>query len=488
MELYELKPYIIESCDYLGIDIKEISSDILLIQIPDNLKDELNGINNTKVSFVKTSDPNITYLTFESFFTQKIAQLVADRNTGIGTGTKLLKLDAPTNYIKAQLPSCNIQLLDISQENTDYLFIWFKTTVRGNLVEEYLKGFKYNLKEDKVETYNEDINFLLEDIKDELLLDVNEAHLDTVLREMLSLAKEDAEIFIEKKKIENKEILDKEIKRINDYYDMLYYENQLAESSKGVTPKEELELLQREREGLISQQIHKYEYKSHDTTIEPIAILMLRQTVETATVHAVNNYGQISLHINAENTISLECALTNDTNGPFTITSDDMIVQVDNAFNCSECNRLLDKSKESSCKVCDQKICNDCEEISSLSRASLCHDHTQRCQSCIEVVASDEFHLCVNCNQFYCLKCNESSLCSLCKSLQPIQGVTPQVNQIINLLPNDFSAKKYESSEKGNRVNLLGKGTLFKSFLIVFDKNTNTIIEKQKYGLFNKKK
>lgn len=487
MELYELKQYILDSCEFLGMEVYETNPGVFDIHIPDKFRDEFNGLNNIQVCFEKTSDHKLTYLTFESFFTQKVAKLVANINAGVGTGSKSLKLIENINYIKSKLPSCNIFITEQSQEVCDYIYIWFKTTVRGNLIEEYLNGFKYNLNEKKVEYIKEDINILLKDVKEEILPGINTDTLDKVLNDLLLVAKSDAEKFIENKKSDTKELLEKEIKRINDYYDMLLSENQLAETSKGNSPKSELELLQIERQGLINQQYKKYEYKTHDAIVEPIAILLLRQFKEIATAQINNDYGKTSMNLRAGDSVNICCSLTNEHDGPFTITSDNLIISVHKVFDCSSCKKHLDTSKENNCKICNLSICNDCKQVSIISKASICQEHTYQCQSCTKTVASDELHLCSNCNQFYCKNCNQSDVCTICNSLEPMIGITPQIKTILNLLPDDFSAKKYEVSEKGNRVAILGKGTLFKSFFIVYDKLNNRLLEKQKYGMFNRK-
>ncbi|TCS75741.1 hypothetical protein EDD64_106119 [Effusibacillus lacus] len=157
-------------------------------------------------------------------------------------------------------------------------------------------------------------------------------------------------------------------------------------------------------------------------------------------------------------------------------------------LHCSSCSQLFDYYKKSHCKVCSDSLCTDCRTISSISNVSLCSKHVQQCETCLESAAVDEYHLCTQCNQFCCTRCNPDKICSLCSSLKPVAGITPQINKILSLVGGKVSSKKFEYAEKGNRIALLGKGLMFKDFFVVFDKKEEKIISLQHYGLFNKKK
>lgn len=62
-------------------------------------------------------------------------------------------------------------------------------------------------------------------------------------------------------------------------------------------------------------------------------------------------------------------------------------------------------------------------------------------------------------------------------------------NQMQKLIASlDLSANKFELSENEYRVYVLGKGMVFKSFLLCYDKIQNKTVELIKYGLFNRKK
>ncbi|GAB7386956.1 hypothetical protein BSNK01_07920 [Bacillaceae bacterium] len=488
MELYELKSYILDSCDFLGIKVKETKPGVYHIKIPEIYRDDFNGLVEIDITFEKNTDPNLTYVTFESFFTQRLAKIVADKNTGTGSGTKILKLDDCIKTIKSKFPACETTIINREIDQTHYLYIWFKTTIRGNMIEEYLKGFKYDMKSEVIDEVTEDINMLLENINEELIDNIDESILDKMIAKLLDVAQQDARNFINKKKMENEELLQKEIQRINEYYDLLESENQLAETSKGGSTRDELELLKKERSSLIDQQIKKFRFNETDATIEPVAILLLRLLVEKATLQITNKFGSVKIELEATKNDKIKCALTKDKDGPFTVTSDHLIVKTEKTFNCVTCGNLYDHSKRNKCKLCNEEICTHCVVISAISNDKICTKHSSVCQICLETVATDELYLCANCNQFYCKKCNPSNICSLCNSLTPVSSITPQLKLIIDLLPADISARKYEYAEIGNRIAVLGKGLLFKNFYLVYDKKEKKIIELQKFNIFGKKK
>lgn len=490
MELYELKPYILESCKFLGFNVREKNFETWNIKIPFKFRDEFNGQEEINIGFEKTGNPNITYITFESYFTQKIAQLVAEYNSGVGSGSNLRTIQSHLNNLKEKFPNCDFQIGQSKYERVDYLIVWFKTTVNIYLTEEYLKGFKLNLNNGVFESPPEahEINDFLNDINEELITDIPNDVIEKALSELYSIAQVDAKGFIKEKQDENNKTLENEIKRINEYYDLLELENELAESSKGLGPEEELLLLKQEREALIEQQIKKNHFQQQEVTIEPVAILLLKEETESAQVTIKNKFGKIDYELKADKPLLLQCIVTDDSTGPFTVTSDNLIAKTDKVFECSSCTKSLDHNKKNNCVVCHTEICNECKKISAISSSILCEEHNVECQSCLNTVSSEELHFCTNCNQFYCKKCNSTDTCNICNSLIPVAAITPQLKQILDLLPEDFRAKKYDLSEKGNRVAILGKGSFFKSFFIVYDKISQKIIKTQKYGLFNKKR
>ncbi|WP_062110043.1 hypothetical protein [Bacillus niameyensis] len=490
MHLYELEPYILTSCKFLGLKATKISPSIWNIKIPQKFINEFNGQEEISISFEKNNNPKIMFITFESYFTQKIAELVAEYNSGVSSGIRIHSIQPKLQSLKKSFSDCELNIESSTLDNNYYILIWFKTTVNLNLTEEYLKCFKYNIKTGNLETppNDDECKALLFSIKEELIVDLPDDLIDKSLNKLYSIAKEDAEVFVQQKQEENSRALQEEVKRINQYYDLLISENEVAESSKGLSPEEEHEYLKKERESLIEQQIFKYNIRQKEVTIEPVALLLLNDKTESAIVQVSNEYGRTVVDLTAKKTPEVNCSITGTTNGPFTITSDNLIVRTDSVFSCSNCNKSLGTNKMNNCGVCHTDLCPECIKISAISQSTLCKSHYKECQTCLNTVSSEELHLCNNCGQFCCKSCNLTNICELCRSLKPISSVTPQIKQILDLLPSEVKAKKYDSAIKGNRIAILGRGSLFKSFFIVYDQPSQKIITTHKYGLFNKKR
>ncbi|GAB6990138.1 hypothetical protein [Paenibacillus pini] len=488
MQFFQLKDYIKESCAFLGIDVVTITEHLMRIKIPQHLKNEFSGVIEYEISFIKTSNPQQTYITFESFLTQKLAKLVAEQNHGVGHILLNYPIDLMMEEITKKFPNCEIGLESKELVEFDKLYVWCKTTVHGQLIEEYLKGFEANIETGSV-------NPLVEDLE-QILLEGNTVSIDGLSREKLDLAlstvlneaSKDAERFVDKiTRQTNKQLLH-EIKRITDYYDTLIADNQAGETSKGNDPKTEIDLLVKEREALIHQQQLKFSMSENEVIIEPVAILVARNIVEHAAVRIHRNDGNTLLKIHGDNPINIHCPISDSTEGPFTITSDHAVVAEKHSFICTTCNKLFDERKLNGCMICTDPICPSCMTISSVSKKPLCNAHDINCPTCLQPCAEVEQHLCTNCNQFYCSNCNQGNLCPLCKSITPISSITPTLQRIIKAMPNSVKSKKFEYAEKGNRIALIGKGLLFKEFFVIYDKKEERIIVMQEFGMFNKKK
>ncbi|MDY7221471.1 hypothetical protein [Halalkalibacterium halodurans] len=489
MELYELKPYILESCHFLGMKVHQMTTSKWKIFFPEKYRDEFNGQEEMVITFEKTNDPHTTYITFESYFTQKIAQLVAEYNSGVSSGTITTTIQTHLDKLKDSFPDCNLQVTSSVFERSDFIMVWFKTTVNLYLTEEYLKGFKYSLKTGTFENVpsEEKLNDFLDEIKEEQITDISYDLIDGAIQKLYAIAQEDAQTFITEKLKDHEATLQKEINRINEYYDLLESENELAESSKGLTPEEELALLKKERKNLIDQQIKKSRIQQQEVTIEPVAILLLKENNESAKVTVESSFGTVNIDLISKTESNINCSVTNESIGPFTITSDNLIAKTNRVFKCSNCHKCLGDHKKKTCVVCSSELCDECKEVSAISHSTLCHNHATECQSCLHTISAEELNLCANCNQFYCTDCNPSGKCHICNSFKPVVTITPQLHEILKSLPENMQAKKFDVSERGNRINLLGKGLIFKSFLIVYDKTSHSIIYTDKYNLFGRK-
>lgn len=488
LEFFQLKDYIKESCAFLGIDVVTITEHLMRIKIPQHLKNEFSGVVEYEISLIKTSNPQQTYITFESFLTQKLAKLVAEQNHGVGHILLKYPIDLMVEEIAKKFLNCEIVVESKDQVEFDKLYVWCKTTVHGQLIEEYLKGFEVNVETGSVKPLVEDLEQILLKGKNVSIDGLSKEKLDMALSTVLNEASKDAERFVDKITKQTNNQLLHEIKRITDYYDTLIADNQAGETSKGNDPKTEINLLVKEREALIHQQQLKFSMSENEVIIEPVAILVSRNIVEHAAVRIHRNDGNTLLVVHGDNSINILCPISNSTEGPFTITSDHTLVSEKHSFKCTSCNKLFDERKLNGCMVCTDPICPYCMTISSVSKNPLCNAHNINCPTCLQPCAEVEQHLCTNCNQFYCSNCNQGNLCPLCKSITPISSITPTMQRIIKAMPNSVKSKKFEYAEKGNRIALIGKGLLFKEFFVIYDKKEERIVVIQEYGMFNKKK
>jgi hypothetical protein len=488
MQLFQLKDYIKESCAFLGIDVVTVSEHLMRITIPQHLKNEFSGVVDYEISLIKTSNPKQTYITFESFFTQKIAELVAEQNHGVGHILLQNPINLIVQEIARKLPNCEIRVEDKEEVKTDKLYVWCKTTVHGQLIEEYLKGFMVDVETCNVTPLVKDLEQIINEGTSIYIDGLSRENIDFALTNVLNEATKDAQCFVEKIKKQTDSQLNKEIERITEYYDTLIADNQAGETSKGNDPKTEMDLLIREREALIHQQELKFSMSESEVKIEPVAILLARNVVEQATLKIHSKDGYIHFNVDGENPINIHCPISDSTEGPFTVTSENILVDEKHTFVCKTCNKLFDTRKLNECMVCTELICLSCMTMSSVSKLPLCNIHIINCNICLGACAESEQHLCTNCNQFYCSNCNPGNLCPLCDSIEPISSITPTVQRILKAMPNSIKSKKFEYAEKGNRIALLGKGLLFKEFFVIYDKKEDRVVEIQEFGLFNKRK
>jgi hypothetical protein len=235
---------------------------------------------------------------------------------------------------------------------------------------------------------------------------------------MLQKANEEGASFVKEKTKEVSKELEKEIKRIHDYYDLLHLEDAFAETSSTVETREEREeSLHSERALLIEQQKTKYTFHEEDLTIVPVEVLFLTEEVETCTMHVSNSFGSQTLSLSGNMETPFVCSLTKHTEGPFTILSDGRVLLQEKARVCTECLQTFDYTKMKLCAVCDTSICQSCSKRSSISQAALCSKHAASCEGCGQQVATNEIQECGSCRDKFCRSCLSGELCEFCFDL-----------------------------------------------------------------------
>ncbi len=545
MEKKDLKQFVFDCCHFLNIMVMEMENQqCFTLNIPSELKTEF-GHSIIHIAFHKVKDQDITYLTPESFVLQKMADLVAQRATGVSTGLKTTTLDDTKSYLAAIFSKgCKLSYQQYTPDRNDELLVWYKLMLRGYFIEENLIGFKYSFSKQSIELLPEDAINTFEQITEANISSLPSNDFESAFDKIQNFAEKKAEQFWNNKKDKIDIKLREEVKRINDYYRHL-------KAQKGTTQadQEELRLLEHERENLIDQLKKKYAVSKEGLFFEPIALLFLRNEIERAWVKVQNKFGSSQFEVLAGVKPKLLCKRTQDKTGPFTVTSDNLIVLQDQTTECNWCGKLRDNERIQSCaacqkdmcldcvktsyisgnsicvehsrecrsckeivgihevrecggkcnqlfcgqclpdsqecQVCHCALCSDCLYLSSFSEKSFCQNHIKQCQCCLNNVGITEFSNCSSCGQTYCKTCIADELCEYCRNLEPLKQLSPLIQKALGL--TELSARNYESYMKGNRLYILGKGRLFKSFLLCFDIQQKQVIVVQKYRLFNRK-
>jgi len=418
MDIHELKAYFFNACAFLHIEINEIQPDIYHLVFPKKLhhvfkEEQMN------ITFLKEHQHLASFITTESYVLQKIAHVVTQQPKGMSHAFLPFSLQEVKQRARQLFsPDCTITF---QQENTitqRYLVLWFKFTLKGFKVEESLRAFKYNLA-------TGDISFLPFDLQ-ELFSRVTESkkalptieNIEEINEKMMKKATKSGASFVKEKTSEVEQELEKEIKRIHDYYDLLQLEDAFAETASTVETREEREeSLKSERYLLIEQQKIKYTFHEEDLTIEPVEMVVLTEEIEYCEMTVSNSFGTHHFTLSGDMENPFICSLTKRKDGPFTLISDGRILLQEKARVCTECLQTFDYTQMKLCAVCDTSVCHSCAKRSSLTQAALCSKHATSCQGCRQQVATNEIQECGSCRDPYCRSCLSGELCELCFDL-----------------------------------------------------------------------
>ncbi len=539
----DLKKYLIQACKFLNISVEQISDDDLNLTIPDNLLEEFNNLNKLSVTFNKKSnDYNRTYITTEAFLIQKIAKLVAGRGYGVTTGEIILDNKITVSEIESLFSDCKVDNFENEKVPNDYFLVCIKITMRLNKIEEFLHCYKYNIAtKDCVEIQIPDEEYI-QKILTRAFSEYNKDDIISYYDNVLPYIKQTVHNHFEEKQLEYTKMCDDEIKRINEYYDILLSENSLPEATEETSIYESLNL---ERNNLINEQKKKFQISDNNIVVEPISVCIIRENTEKSNINISNKFGKTKLCISNINQIS--CFYTNSQNAPFTITSDNHICCENKSFVCSECEKKYYKNRKQSCSICHNEICEECAFISKVSQKIICKsdsrickncgtlvakdeifkcekcnnvfcyacnhaqqceickslicyscknisatsnkiycsDHSTHCPTCGSVVGINELHICSNCGISYCSNCNPHNICKLCSGIISINKHNPEIEQFITEF--NLKASSYEFNKFGNLAIIVGKKLFIKTFLVIIDLEKHIILNRVDYNLFGKK-
>jgi hypothetical protein len=256
-----LKEYFIESCKKLSFTIVSIDENSFKLTIPSKYQ-SLFPKETFDISFEENKNPEIEVISDDSFLFKKISNLIIEQTKG---------------YTAARI---NFKSSNLFAACGEYLLVWYKFSIYGHAFEQFVKGFIYDFSKSEIRAFK-DMEFENEvkHLKDARLALPEESVLNEIKNAFEQYTSSYMNRFSKMKQFEYNRLIDQEIERIEDYYDLIDQENATAETyneNEEMTNAEHTRLLQTEKEHLISQQRIKYTLNSDKISIEPISILFVK--------------------------------------------------------------------------------------------------------------------------------------------------------------------------------------------------------------------
>jgi len=471
-----MKDFVLSCCEHLNIKVDVSNDGIYDLLIPENLTHFFES-DEYQISFEKVENPNVIYVTNESYFLHKLATVISATISGFCSGTIMIPLQRIANELQPLFPTCSIRVECREPYMDSVLMAWWKTTVKSYVVEELTRGLQFHFKSRKVSEVPFEVLSLFEKLQSNYVPGkLTQDNIQNAYQILIEEAKRQSIEFVEMKSHEWEKLLQQETTRIVNYYNTLIEENALAETSKqNMKPQEEIEFLRREMDLLIEQQKVKHQVDYNSLRLEVYLVMLVTKIIERGNLVIENEFGHVMYELDEKQHVTPKCAVTGSTHGPFIVTSDGSVVMTDHAVICNHCNRLRDKRYFYSCSLCQSSICIDCSVLSYSSQRPFCGLHTHECPSCEKIAGADEYKKCPECNQFYCSTCTTGHKCRLCMQLTPISRESPVLQEVLSL--TNLQSMNYEMAAAGQRIYVQGKSMFLKQFLLIFDKNNNTTVE-----------
>lgn len=406
----EIKSYILNCLDFLEISYKEVEKSIFEIS-SENSKE------NNLITFDKKNSKKALYITKESTFFKNISAAVADKKIPILTSTLNFPLEPIIDQYKKSFSNIHkITFKDPKRGRANYIFFWVKLSLKSFKNEEKIEIFKYDIENKKFSIFKHSSEELFK-----LLID-NEKNTRVVGKKeiensLLLFAEKHSNKFIEEKNEEAKELLEEEVERINNYYDLLENEDSSGETfGQSGNKNDKKEHLLNERNNLIQQQILKYNFSSDDLTIEILECLHVNEIVEEIKLNIKSKYISKTFKIKSDEKFKFDSVNFTEEN-KLHLLSDGEVTVEKNACECSQCKKSYRLSTIKHCAICDKETCPNCASRSVISHAVLCKKHVETCTSCHKTVATTEMEECQSCGSTYCKWCLSGGYCSLCNDL-----------------------------------------------------------------------
>lgn len=278
----ELVQYVTQCCKLLNIKMEESDSKGVKhcrLFVPKDLQRDFNHEEVIEVVFDENDDSDFLYITSESVLVQKLAnQILKLNNLKFSSIKKVYDLKKFEETLLESKKGLEIGKKEMKPIIENDIYVWYKTKIRSNFIEEYIQGFKFNLDTKELRKVKEgELNELMEDSEESTINNFKIDDFNVVEKIILKEVEEGAKEFIAIKEEEFSEKLETEINRIEDYYQIVKKEYEELNTEAAFS---DYEVMINEKENLIKQQKEKYTFKLEDVSIETLFMVMVKKIYE----------------------------------------------------------------------------------------------------------------------------------------------------------------------------------------------------------------
>lgn len=237
--------FLVESCKKLSIKVKE-KNDVFTLHIPKKLQ---KMFNEESKLVIERKD-----IHSQSFIIKKIASLIKEFQVTGSIGIRHVE--------------------DAEKDNHRYLYAWFKMRIRSFNVNEFIDCVCYDFQTKQISFIPlTTSNTLFEDLKEnDKVQSLSTEEMNTVLQELENCAHEHFHSIIEEEKTKANAFIEKEIARIEEYFEIVKKEHQ---SSYSNTTYEDYGIINKEKDNLIFQQHQKYRIDDENISFSPLSYVFV---------------------------------------------------------------------------------------------------------------------------------------------------------------------------------------------------------------------
>lgn len=405
-----IQTYCLQALDWLDMPYQEIEPGIY----------EVHHL--TTDPLVITFDPNqvsnATLITRESSVLKTIATLVATKKVPMMSGSVFFPIaDQKEQLTQRFSPDHTFTYTEAGTTTNTWLIFWVKFTLKGFKDEEMIQLIRYNVEQEQFSMVPYSTDTLFSQIKDNNKR-IRRSDMPVIYEQLNQFSMDVGKQFITEKNEEAKTLLEKEMKRIHEYYDLLELEDSYAETADLMeTRNDRIVQLQKERLHLITQQRTKYAFTTDQLTIEPIESIHLIEEIETEKLVIQTKQAKKTILLQGDQFLPFIPEDLRDQNESLSILSDGSICLTKDVRCCEECHASFHYKNIKFCALCNKTVCLHCASRSHISHAVLCKEHTSTCTSCHKTASTNEMKTCDSCKSSYCAWCISGNLCMLCDDL-----------------------------------------------------------------------